>query len=512
MDGQPRADAVIVGLGAAGCWAANVLTGHGLDVVAIDAGRVLAPADLPATVTPVGIWGKLRVHRRWVQSRSVSFHPAIEHLYVDDRRHPYRTHGGDPFLWIRGRQVGGRLHTWARMALRLSDADFASWPIGYRDLAPYYARVESFHGLSGARDGIESLPDGEVSNVAAFTPAAALFKRRVEARWPERRVVVPRVLGQRIEPVPAPLRAALATGRLRVLTGSPVARVVLDASERRAAGVECVAADGGRTLVRGERVFLCASAIESVRILLNSRSGRHPDGLGNRHGLLGRYVLDHNFVVATGPTSADYRGLVDTAAARDASPLDLAAGLDFYVPDFATTLAERSFERGFGVQGRIARETWGMGAFGEMLPHADNRITLARRCDAHGIPVVNIRVRRHDNDARMIRAQKQQLAAMAEVAGLPLRMPFPRVVRRLLWRAIGPEVGVMHLGVAIHEAGGARMGDTPESSVTDPRNRLWEVPNVWVTDGACIPRTGCQNPTLTIMALTARACDLAARG
>jgi len=146
-----------------------------------------------------------------------------------------------------------------------------------------------------------------------------------------------------------------------------------------------------------------------------------------------------------------------------------------------------------------------------MLPQRENRVTIADRDDVHGIPAVNIRVRRGDNDLRMIEAQKQQIRALAAAASLPVKMPLPRFLRALLWRAVGPQVGVMHLGIAIHETGGARMGSSPATGVTDSSNRVFDVPNVFVTDGACFPNTGCQNPTLTIMALTARACALALR-
>lgn len=514
-------DAAIVGLGAAGCWAAKVLAGHGLNVVALDAGRLLSSRDLPVTVRPAGYWSRILAGRRWVQARSISFHPRISHLYVDDGRNPYTTRGGETFLWIRGRQVGGRLHTWARMALRLSDRDFRRaesdgkgqpWPIGYRDLVKYYDEIESFHGLYGSRDGLEAVPDGLVSEPGAFTAPAAMFKRRVEARWPERRVILPRILKAPTDPLPAPLRDALGTGRLRLITEAPVARVLLNPAGDRAVGVEFVDVAARRTSrVSADRVFLCASSVESVRILLNSRCAAHPAGVGNDRGLLGRYLLEHNLVVASGTTGDEYRRLASSFVPRPTHPLDLSSELDFYIPDFSETLGDRSFVRGFGIQGRITPEHWGMGVFGEMLPDPDNRVTLSGRMDACGIPIVNISIRRGENDRRMIATQKRQLRDIAEAAGLRVEMPLPGLVRWLLWRAVGPEVGVMHLGVAIHETGGARMGDDPRMSVTNPRNQVWEVPNLYVTDGACFPSTGCQNPTLTIMALTARACDLALR-
>jgi choline dehydrogenase-like flavoprotein len=518
-------DAVVVGLGAAGCWAAKVLTDNGLSVVALDAGKLLSPADLPRDikrlskrVRPASYWHKLLFGHRTTQARGTSFHPQIEHLYVDDKQNPYSTRGGDTFLWIRGRQVGGRLHTWARMALRLSDRDFkraesdgygTPWPISYSDLAEYYGKVEAFHGLCGSQDGISHLPDGCVSKQGAFTAQTGLFKSRIEERWPERRVILPRILKDNVEPIHAPLEDALETNRLQLITEAPVARLLLNADGSRAVGVEYIDVPAGRrSQLTADRVFLCASAIESVRILLNSLCPRHPAGVGNNNGLLGRYILDHNFVVGAGACAEEYGRL--PWVPRTSSPLDLSTDLDFYIPDFSGSLKDREFVRGFGMQGTVSPTNWAIATFGEMLPHPDNRVTLSDKLDAFGIPAVNISIRRHENDRKMIEAQKRELLLMAQAAGLELNMPLPPPLRGMLWRAVGPEVGVLHLGLAIHECGGARMGKSPEVSVVNANNQVWDVPNVYVTDGACFPNTGCQNPTLTIMALTARACELAA--
>ncbi len=519
MAQKKQFDAAVIGLGAAGCWAAKVLTERGLDVVALDAGSKLSARDFPREIKPATYFRTALFGRKWIQSRSISFHPQVQHLYVDDWENPYSTQGGDTFLWIRGRQVGGRMHTWARMALRLSDSDFKRpesdgwgqpWPIGYDDLAGYYDQVESFHGLRGARDGLEELPDGVVSESAEFTEPAGLFKGKVEACWPDRRVISPRVLGDGIGPIPAPLKCALNSKRLHLITDAPAARVLLNEAGDRAVGVEFVNTRTGQSSsVFADKVFLCASSIESVRILLNSRTSRHASGIGNDHDQLGRYVLDHNLVVATGPTGDEYRGLESSWEPREFTPLDLSSQLDFYIPDFAASLPGRSFMRGFGIQGRISPTHWGMAVFGEMLPRADNRVTLSQRKDGAGIPIANISLRRGENDRQMIRAQKQQVGLIAEAAGLRIKMPVPGILGRLLWKMVGPELGVMHLGVAIHETGGARMGHDPRHSVTNSKNQIWQVPNLYVTDGACFPSTGCQNPTLTIMALTARACDLA---
>ncbi len=509
-------DALIVGLGAAGCWAAHCLTARGMDVLALDAGKRLTPDDLPQDLPPASLASRAFASHRRIQSRSVSFHPKLSHLYVDDRANPYDTRGGDPFLWIRGRQVGGRLHTWARMALRLSDRDLhaasadgrgADWPLDYADLAPFYDEVERFHGLRGHADGLAHLPDGVASESAALRPPAALFRESVTARWPGRAVIAPRVLLHDHHPIPAPLRTAEATGRLEFRAEAPAARILLDDRGERAVGIEYVDLPSGeRHKVYADRIVLCASAIETVRLLLASEHPKHPAGLGNEHDLLGRYVLDHNFVVGAGTTGAPYHALEAECAPRTTDPLDLGADIDFYVPDFSDDLPDKDFVRGFGIQGRITPTSWGMGAFGEMLPQPDNRVTLSDRLDAAGLRTARIQVHRGPNEQRMIVAQKAAIRALADAADLKIRMPLPALLRGLLWKAIGPEVGVMHLGVAIHEAGGARMGSDPRHSVTDPHNRLWSVPNVLVTDGACFPSTGCQNPTLTIMAVTGRAC------
>jgi choline dehydrogenase-like flavoprotein len=523
--GQPGSkgfDAAVIGLGAAGCWAVKTLTENGLRVVALDAGRLLSPTDLPRDVKLTSHLRKILLGGKWIQSRSMSFHPSLRHLYIDDKSNPYSTRGGETFLWIRGRQVGGRLHTWARMALRLSEADFErrdpdgpgpSWPISYADLSPYYDRVEEFHGLRGARDGLPVLPDGQVSEVGELTEAAALFKCKIEQRWPARRVIVPRTLRDSIHPIPAPLQCALETKRLELITDAPASRILLNDAGDRAVGVEYVdARERRQSTVSADLVVLCASCIESIRILMHSRTTRRPQGVGNDHDQLGRYILDHNLVVATGSTGDEYQELAGSSESRPVTPLDLRSALDFYIPDFSATLKDRSFSRGFGIQGRISPKQWSMAAFGEMLAHADNRVTLSNRKDAFGIPTANISLRRRHNDLNMIEAQRQEIRMMADAADLQIEMPLPRLLRAILWKAVGPKVGVMHLGMSIHETGGARMGLDPRTSVTNSRNQVWGVPNLLVTDGACFPGSGCQNPTLTIMALTARACELALSG
>jgi choline dehydrogenase-like flavoprotein len=347
-----------------------------------------------------------------------------------------------------------------------------------------------------------------VSEPGTFTEPAALLKRRVETRWPERRVIVPRKLRDKIEPIHSPLTYALQTNRLQLITEAPVARLLLNKAGDRVQGVEYIdVKTHQKATLTADLVFLCASSIESARILLNSSCSQHPAGIGNNNGLLGRYLLDHNFVLGAGCTNEDYARL--PWVPRHSTPLDLSTDLDFYIPDFSCSLKDRDFIRGFGIQGTVSPTHWAMAAFGEMLPHPDNRVTLSGRVDAFGIPAVNISMHRHDNDKKMIEAQKRQLLSIAEAAGLELKMPLPWVLRGMLWKAVGPEVGVLHLGLAVHECGGARMGADPRTSVLDHRNQVWDVANLFVTDGACFPNTGCQNPTLTIMALTARACELA---
>jgi choline dehydrogenase-like flavoprotein len=452
--------------------------------------------------------------------RCPAYDARTRRFFVDDRENPYTTPPDKPFNWFRGRQVGGRLNTWARVVVRMSDLEFkgardggggVDWPIGYADLAPCYERVEAFLGVLGSADGIASVPDGVFRGPFEMTAAERAFKQAVETAFPARRVIAARVAIDDEGPVPAPLRAAERTGRLVMRNDAVVSRIVVDEETGRATGVEFVDRIGKtRREVRARAVVLCASTLESVRILLNSAGTRHPNGIGNSSGRLGRGVMDHVLLGIGGPSAGSARG--DSLPGGDTARSGGSTG--FYIPQVSRAGGQgRQFKRGYAMQGGIGRgPSWYLMAHGEMLPRDENRVTLSpNRRDAWGIPAAHIEVAWSDNEMKMIEDASLTLRQVAAAAGLTVRVPpsgglLDGLAFRAFKRRLQAPSGAFLPGSAIHELGGAAMGDSPATSVVDSWGRCWDAPNVFVTDGACFPAGCSQNVTLTIMALTVRAC------
>lgn len=504
-------DAVIVGAGAAGMWAAKELTERGLTVALLDAG--------PAV--PIGEgspgWegaGKPRgaVDRHPIQSQCYAFNEGTADLFVDDLDNPYTFPPEKPFAWIRSRQVGGRLHLWGKTSLRFSDHELKAasrdgvgidWPLSHAELAPYYAKVERALRICGTNDGLPQLPDGDLAPPPQFTPGERRFKAAVEARWPTRPVTAMRTVQARED---TPLAEAQASGLLTVVPDAVVRRVLLEPGGGRARGVEYVERESRREReVEGAVVLLCASALESTRLLLNSADADHPAGLGNSSGVLGRYLMDHTYGIG-----------FDGLAPRRGERAESNRSFGCLVPgfrNFGETEVDylRSFEIEMQVmpqegglrrrlvnRGRLPEPTFWMRAFGEVLPSSENRVSIDPEVtDAWGIPALHVECAYGENEERMVADAVACMREMVEEAGL--------VVEAAYEEPSPP-------GLSTHEMGTARMGDDPETSVLDPRNRCWEVDNLYLTDGACFPTSGYQNPTLTIMALTVRACeDIAVR-
>jgi choline dehydrogenase-like flavoprotein len=517
-------DAIVVGSGAAGAFAAKALTEGGLETLLLEAGPELRPDEDFPHMGPRdrrdAIWTRLlaAMSGQRVQARSPSFMAFVRHLYVNDRENPYTTPTGKPFFWIRGRQVGGRLHTWAGMALRMSDRELhgashdgygVDWPISYEELAPYYDKVETCLGLYGNADGLPHVPDGRYVAPRELTARELAFKSAVESRWPDRHVIQARVTAHNSGRVPIPIAEARATGRLTVRPNAVVTRVTTDPDSGKASGVEFVDRTARRShQARGRLVMLCASALESVRILLNSGAPRYPDGIGGSSGVLGRFIMDHCHVHRHGYFAEP----VHQPPQHADDPYDFGASQGFYIPSFRNVARPHDgFLRGYGVLGAVGRlhSMWWLAAFGEMLPRAENRVVLnLRKVDAWGIPVAHIECTWSENERALIADAKRNLEEMTLAAGLPPERRFGKsaLVSTLL-RAACPEPGVFYPGLAVHELGGARMGDDPETSVLNPFNRCWEVENLVVADGACFVSSGYQNPTLTIMALSLRAAE-----
>ena len=519
-------DAIVVGSGASGAWAAKELTEGGLKVVLLEAGRDLDivhdfPADAEVGSRGMVERAKSVIRGQHVQARCSGFSEKTKQFYVNDRQNPYTTPRGDTFLWFRGRQLGGRLHTWWRIAPRMSNYEFKAasirgdgvdWPLSYEELAPYYDIVERTLGVYGQPAGIPNCPDGHFIGPAKTTKIEEAFMTNVEKRLPNVRVTHRRSVKYDNGRIPLPIRLALATGNLEIRTDAIVSRLLTDPQSGKATGVEYIErlTMKPRT-VRAKVVVLCASAIESVRILLNSESAKHPSGIGGSSGHLGRYLCDHIGYTQTGEVSE-----------KDVEPFFSEDGFDFapkvvglYIPSFCEK-ESKNFPGGYAIHVGIGRGTreWVMIAHGEMQPRYENYVSLDPNVkDAWGIPVARIECSHSRDDVNMVAHMKRKLPEIAAAGGLRADKNLHlRSIRFRPFRSlILTKYGAWWPGVAIHETGGARMGDKPDNSVLNSYCQCWDADNVFVTDGACFVSPGFQNPTLTMMALTVRACRFIVR-
>ncbi len=519
-------DLIVIGSGASGGWVAKEAAERGARVLMLEAGRQLDPvADFPEPDHEGGsrvslltrVMATLRGQQ--VQARCMSFTPMTAHLFVNDRANPYTTGKGARFNWYRARQVGGRLHLWGRNALRISDLDLKaaemdgfgdSWPLSYADLDPWYTRVEEFLGVTGAAAGIPNLPDGSYSHPHPLTKAERKLLAEMAEKWPERPATTCRIIHHMPDRMPPPLTAAAATGRFDLRSNAVVERIETDPETGLATGVTFIdAVSRERLTVPARQVAVAASTIESCRILLNSRGGRHPGGLGNSSGNLGRYLSDHLMVFRAG-TLPEIEGM---GAGHD--PYDFGQQSGIYIPSFRNVGRNegRGFLRGYSLLGSVGRlePGWFFMAIGEVLPRADNRVELdpAKR-DAWGIPVARVTLTHSDNERAMVHDMNESLRDVSRTFGLPDDLLGKEgLISKLAYKVAGPLVytpeGALIPGSSIHETGGACMGDDPKRHVTDRHNRLHDASNVFVTDSASFPTNPFHNPGLTIMALSARA-------
>jgi choline dehydrogenase-like flavoprotein len=503
LRGAGSFDALVIGTGAAGGLAALLLTEAGLRVLVLEAGSAGSPRrSLSRWLirgTVARLLGSSAVEaldrrRQPIQSRCHVWSLGPE-AFVDDFDCPFTTPPDRPFVWVRARQLGGRMvipgH--GRQYYRLGPDDFAPadglslpWPLHPGELDPWYALVERRLGLVGAREGLPWLPDGELAHVIEPTAAEGELQRGISTRWPRYKSVL-----ARFAPPLDTLEAAARTKRVQIREGAIVREIEVDGSGRVRGVVWLDQRKRTAERTPAPLVFLCASTLESTRVLLLSHSSRSTSGLGAASGVLGRRLMDHVKIQAVG----------DGPPLAPGPPQEV--GRCLYLPRFdARELPAPRPGRGFGVQlyqhpaGR-ERSYFSANSFAEMLPREENRVTLdPRRRDAWGIPVLHIDCSHGEIELVRAREQSAALRALAEVAGVTLtridEVPAPP-------------------GASIHECGTARMGSDPANSVLDPHNQCWEAQGLYVTDGACFPSQGSQNPTLTILALTARACDHALR-
>jgi choline dehydrogenase-like flavoprotein len=544
-------DAIVIGTGMAGGWAIKELTEAGLETLALERGRMVrhrldyktehkSPWEIPGR----GRVAPEELEHYPVQKRTYVFSEYTRHFFARDTDYPIVEE--KPFTWIQTDVVGGRSLLWARQSYRFSEMDFTAnqsdghgvdWPLRYRDLAPWYQRVEEAIGISGSREGLRQLPDGAFLRPMEMNAVEKHAKRRIEAAYPDRRLIIARTAtlsedhrGRRACHYCGPcergcstssyystqsvaLPAANKTGKLTLRADSLVESVLYDQESHRASAVRVIdTGTGAVTEYRARVIFLCASTMGTARILLHSRSDRFPNGLGNSSGMVGRNLIEHHARV----------GAVGSVEGFDDRYYQGNRPCGTYIPRFRNLdQASRhpDFLRGYGVQGGASRASWsrgqnqrGFGAewkeqlsrpgpwtltfqgYGEMLPRFDNHCRLDPEVtDAWGIPALRFSVTRSDNELAMRKDMAAASAEMLEAVGA-------RNVRTFDSSGVPP-------GTPNHEMGSARMGRDPRTSVLDAFNRSHDVPNLFITDGSCMPSSACQNPSLTYLALTARACD-----
>ena len=545
-------DAIVIGSGISGGWAAKELSEKGLRTLVLERGRDVKHPDYPTAM--MESWqfaGRDRLSRADVakqekQNRTgYTTHPASAHWFVNDVENPYSE--VQRFDWMRGYHVGGRSLLWGRQSYRFNELDFEAnardgiavdWPLRYSDLAPWYDYVERFAGISGSREGLAQLPDGQFLPPMEMNCLERQVKDRIARAFGGRPMIIGRVanltqphngrgncqyrnrcirgcpFGAYFSSNAATLPAAYATGKLTLRPFSIVTELLYDARTKRATGVRIVDAQTNQSTEYFARViFLCASAIASTFILLNSISERFPNGLGNDSGELGHNLMDHHFKVGAGGVSDDF----GDRFYRGQRPNGI------YIPRFRNLDAnsrQKDYIRGFGYQGSASRRNWqravrelgiggafkdraaepgewqiGATAFGEILPRHDNQVTLdKKRKDKWGLPVLAIDCETGENERLMREDMKNDMAELLEAAGV---------------RSVRTYDNGYAMGMGIHEMGTARMGNDPRTSVLNRWNQVWDAPNVFVTDGSCMVSSSCVNPSLTYMALTARAVDYA---
>jgi choline dehydrogenase-like flavoprotein len=544
-------DVLVIGSGASGGWVAKEVAERGLRVLMLEAGPPRVPTrDFTEHVWPYQL--KFRGfgdQRRLLQTQPVqrlcyACDEYSHQFFVNDLEHPYTFPVDKPFMWIRGRQVGGKTFCWARESYRFSDNEFKAasrdgygedWPISYKELEPYYDRVESYIGVSGSREGLSQMPDGQFLPPMELSCGGVLAKKVIEEKfgW---RVMPDRVANLTVEYRGRPachycdqcqrgcftdsyfnspsvtLPAAARTGKLTLVSDAVVSHVVMDRAGK-AEGVHYIdRLTHEHREAYARAVVVAAGALESTRILLNSKTPSHPQGVGNSAGVLGKYLMDHFTIEGAG-------GYMPSLRSSKREPVGRPCG--FLIPKYVNAGGQKNrnsnFLRGYRFDGDGSQEVYGhafllpefgnawrervkkdipyyfaIEAQGECLPRADNFVTLDRdKKDAWGIPALHISASYGENDRAMAVAMRSHVAAILDEMKLADVAP--------------PKSELSIFGKNIHECGTARMGDQPSASVVDRNCKVHDAKNVFVTDGSVFVTQGCYEPTLTIMAISARA-------
>jgi choline dehydrogenase-like flavoprotein len=544
-------DAVVIGSGASGGWVAKELTEQGVGVLMLEAG----PPRIPTRDFTEHVWPyQLKFRGFGDQERLLGEQPVqrlcfacdeySHQFFVNDHENPYTFPVDKPFMWIRGRQVGGRTFCWGRESYRYSDYEFKAasrdgfgedWPINYADLEPYYDKVESYIGVAASEEGLEQMPDGRFLPPMNLSCGGLMAKKVIEEKfgW--------RVMPDRVANLTVPHRgrpachycdqcqrgchtasyfnspsvtlpAAARTGRFTLVSDAVVSHVSMD-REGRARRVHYVERSSRRHREVGAKVVVVsASALESTRILLNSTSPRFPKGVGNSQGVLGHYLMDHFTVEGAG-------GFLSSLHSSTREPVGRPCG--FLIAKYVNGAGKKNtnFLRGYRFDGDGSQEMYshafglaavgrnwrekvrneipyylGIEAQGECLPRYENHVTLdPEKVDTWGIPALHVNASYGENELAMSKAMRQDLMEILDAMKVEKAEP--------------PRAELSVFGKNIHECGTARMGNNPKTSVVDKFGRVHDARNVFVADGAVFVTQGCYEPTLTIMALGARTAD-----
>ncbi|MEP7231272.1 MAG: GMC family oxidoreductase [Ginsengibacter sp.] len=553
MADQNTFDAIVIGSGITGGWAAKELTEKGLRVIMLERGRNIEHIKdyVTATLNP---WEfKFRGRR---PTQSVAEMKEVKEAMAKETK-LFRVSSRMPdspytqvksFLWNRSYNVGGKSLSWGRQSYRFSDFDFEAnakdgwavdWPIRYKDIAPWYDYVEKFAGISGNKDGLMQLPDGQFMPPMEMNCVEIDMAAKIKSHYKgQRAMIIGRTanitqplegrtdcqyrdkcssgcpFGSYFSTQSSTLPAAMKTGRLTLRPFSIVTKIIYDKNRKKATGVEIIDAETNKTYVyKSKIVFVCASTINSTSVLMNSATDIWPDGLGSSSGELGHNLMDHHLGIGVGGTAEGYDDKYFYGRRSNG----------IYIPRYRNLFGEkRDYIRGFGFQGNGTREgswnrniaeysigetlmelltepgrwSFGMGAFGEMLPYHDNKISFDTGVkDKWGMNTLAIDCEIKENEKSMRKDMLQDSIEFLEICGLK--------------KVGGSDRGAIP-GNGIHETGTARMGRDPKTSVLNAHNQLWDAKNVFVTDGASFTSSPCQNPSLTFMALTARAASFAA--
>lgn len=543
-------DAIVIGSGISGGWAAKELTEKGLKTIMLERGRNIEHIKDYVNANKEA-WN--HPHRGRATQQMIKDYPILKRdflneinldFWVNEKESPYTE--VKRFDWYRGYHVGGRSLMWGRQSYRWSDLDFdanakegiaVDWPIRYKDIAPWYDYAERFAGISGSKEGLPQLPDGEFLPAMEMNCVEKEVANRIRKHYNDaRRMIIGRCanltaphenrtncqyrnkcwvgcpFGAYFSTQSSTLPAAMATGNLTVRPFSIVTEILYDKDKKKAKGVRVLDAETKQTQdYFAKIIFLNASTLNSTWILQNSATGIWPDGLGSSSEELGHNLMDHHFRIGASGTAEGYEDKYYFGRRPNG----------IYIPRFRNINGDqRNYLRGFGFQGGAGREGWereiaeinigrelkdalsepgpwtmGFVGFGEILPYHNNKVTLDKsKKDAWGLPVIAIASEIKENEIQMRKDMMEDAKEILEVAGI---------------KNVHAYDAGYFMGQCIHEMGTARMGRNPKTSVLNAHNQVWDAPNVFVTDGACMTSSACVNPSLTYMALTARAADYA---